>query len=165
MGTLLLISLLTWRKVLRPFSTIPPSKAPDFLTPQRHNHPHAHQIGKFYPVSANHKPPTCGLSFSFLFVLLFLSRQSFLPQAFHPKKNHRITKPELNRRHLTTRSQTGNQPSPSTIPPSSYFDLGLQCSIIAIKPANGASKKRCRVQLVEERKDEGWYFHEVSFVG
>ena len=56
--------------------------------------------------------------------------------------NQAQTKPQSS--HLST----GNQPSPSTIPPSPYIDLGLQCNTNSIKPANEAS-------MIEKRKEWG----------
>ena len=146
-----------------------PAKHPILFSTSAEAQPTTHTPNKkFLPSSREPQAPNLSSSLFHFFFLLFLSRQTFLPQAFHPEENYHLTKPEPNRRHLTfqltTPDQTGNHPSPVTIPPSSYFDLGLQCSIIAIKPANGASKKRCRVQEVEERKDGGYAFMRLAWL-
>lgn len=53
-------------------------------------------------------------------------------------------------------------PAPSHHPYT--YGLGLQCNINAIKPANGASKKCCRVQMVEIKKEwEMMPFVKVGF--
>ncbi len=89
--------------------------------------------------------------FSFLFFLYFSSRgQTIVPRAFHSAKN---TLPSPNQTAPSTaRNQTGNQPSPGTIPPSSTFGLGLQCNIDAINPRTGRRKNAAESSGSRERR-------------
>lgn len=137
-------------------STTTPSKAPDLFL-------------EFRRGTTNHTPIYDPSPFSFLLFLFFSSRrQTIVPRAFHPVKKpppyQARTKPRHLTCKLTTRNQTGNQPNPGTslhLPPSaSVCNATLMPS-----PANGASKKRCRVQWVEGRKEGRECVHEVGFVG
>lgn len=141
-------------------ATTTPSTAPEKIFHLRRGTTNATLVWELSPALANHKSPTNSLRILLSFFPSSSCRkETIVPRSSQSAKNHHLTKPELNRHHLTckltTRNQTGNQSSPSTIPLPSFLGLGLQCNINAINPRAGRRKDAAESSGSREGRNGG----------
>lgn len=118
-------------------STTTPSKAADFffLSSTHRGTTNINPVG-LRNIPSSHKPQGPNSLSSSPLIFLFRTHSWLKRPTQHNTTSYSI----INSPHGTKQR--------TKVPPSSPFDLGLQCNIDAIKPASGASKKSCRIQVV-----------------